>query len=115
MEASTLAILQEFKSTPIIVKLIVREGGDEFVGFCQRGFTLKDGAISFEFDFFMKVADRKVTQHYILVVKTEDVLSISAQRSSKLTVVTYSETITIDTLAETLIELCVALLEKRQT
>ena len=115
MEASSLAILQEFKTTPIVVKLIIREGGDEFVGFCQRGFTLKEEAIFFNFDFFMALGDRRVIQHYILVVKIEDVLTISAEKSSKLTVVTYSETITIDTLAESLVELCVALLERQQT
>jgi hypothetical protein len=115
MDANMLATLQEFKSMPIVVKLTIREGGDEFAGFCQKGFTLKDEAISFEFDLFMGLSDRKVVPHYTLIVKIEDVLTISAQRSSKLTVVTYSETITIDTLAETHTELYVALLEKQQT
>lgn len=115
METSIISNLQEFKLTPIVVKLAIREGGGEFIGFCQRGFNLRDGGIYFEFDFFMGMGDRKVIPHYTLTVKIEDVLNTISRDDVKLTIVTYSETITIETLSATHVALCTALFERQQT
>lgn len=116
MEANMLAILQEFKSKPIVVELVIKQGGDRFIGFCQKGFTLKDSTISFGLDFFMNMGDKKVTKRYILVVTIDDKsTTMNAQGDETLIIDKFSEKITIQTMAKTHIELCVALLERQQT
>ena len=116
MDAHMLATLQEFKSMPIVVELVIKGGGDRFIGLCQKGFNLRDDEILIEFDFFMNTGDKKVTKRYILVVTTGDKsTTISAKGNETLIIDKLSETITIETLSKTLIELCVALLERQQT
>lgn len=109
-------ILQEYKNRPVVIRLQVTNGGDVFVGFCA-GFILREDAIIFPCRPFTNTrASGQPATEFQLSIQLNDLQNVIEEiRDQRIMIVTYTESITVETLSELQCEVVEILRNSTQT